>query len=355
MENFTLPYRLFLIMKPTEQRQKQPVISVDDLRKTYGDGSVVAVDDVSFEVERGSVVGLLGPNGAGKTSIIKSILGVVLPDEGEIQVEGVNVREDDDVYEKVSAVLEGARNVYWRLTVQENISFFSSLQGIDPRDQREQHQELMELLNIDHKADEIVKDLSRGMKQKTALACALARQTPVLFLDEPTLGLDVEASHDLRQELDRLVTQENRTVVLSSHDMDVMQDLCDRVIILDDGEIVTDESVSDLVELFQTQAYEVVVEETMSTAARQSLESEFDVAEWRERGDWTVCEVSLADSDRVHDLMGTLAEFDLTPRSVSVVQPDLEDVFLEVTGEDNEETESGSEGTDEVRMVEGRA
>ncbi|UPV99607.1 ABC transporter ATP-binding protein [Halorussus gelatinilyticus] len=342
-------------MQPTERRQKQPVISVENMRKTYADGSVVAVDDVSFEVERGSVVGLLGPNGAGKTSIIKSILGVVLPDEGDIRVDGVNVHEDDDVYEKVSAVLEGARNVYWRLTVRENISFFSSLQGIDPRNHRDEHDELMELLNIDHKADETVKNLSRGMKQKTALACALVRQTPVLFLDEPTLGLDVEASHDLRQELDRLVTQENRTVVLSSHDMDVMQDLCDRVIIIDDGEIVTDESVSGLVELFRTQAYEVVVEDDMSTTARRTLEREFDVAEWRERGDWTVCEVSMAEGDRVHDLMRTLEEFDLTPRSVSVVQPDLEDVFLEVTGEDETESERGSEPADESRTVEGRA
>lgn len=338
-------------MDSTEQRQKQPVLSVEDLRKTYGDGSIVAVDDVSFSVERGSVVGILGPNGAGKTSTIKSILGVVLPDEGEVKVDGVNVHDGSgDIYEKVSAVLEGARNVYWRLTVQENLSFFSSLQGIDPRDHREEHEELMELLNIDHKADEVVKDLSRGMKQKTALACALVRETPVLFLDEPTLGLDVEASHDLRQELERLVTQENRTVILSSHDMDVMQDLCDRIIIMDEGEVVTDEDVTELVELFQTQAYEVIVEEAVSTTARQALEREFDVNEWRERGDWTVCEVSMDDRERIHDLMGTLEEFDLTPRSVSVVQPDLEDVFLEVTGEDE-----GGETEDAARIVEGRA
>ncbi|UPV73561.1 ABC transporter ATP-binding protein [Halorussus limi] len=341
-------------MDTTEQRQKQAVLSVEGLRKTYGDGSVVAVDDVSFEVERGSVVGLLGPNGAGKTSTIKSILGVVLPDEGEIEVDGVNVDDaGGEIYENVSAVLEGARNVYWRLTVRENLSFFSSLQGIDPRERREEHEELMALLNIDHKADEVVKDLSRGMKQKTALACALVRRTPVLFLDEPTLGLDVEASHDLRRELERLVTRENRTVVLSSHDMDVVQDLCDRVIIMDDGEIVTDEQVTELVELFRSQAYEVVVEDAVSTTARRALEREFDVDEWRERGDWTVCEVSMADRERVHDLMGTLEEFDLTPRSVSVVQPDLEDVFLEVTGDDGDDPEGEPE--DAALLAEGRA
>lgn len=343
-------------MGTDEKRQKQTVLSVENLRKTYGEGNVVAVDDVSFSVERGSVVGLLGPNGAGKTSTIKSILGVVLPDEGEIEVDGVSVYDDGGgVYEKVSAVLEGARNVYWRLTVQENLSFFSYLQGIDPRKHREKHEELMELLNIDHKADEVVKDLSRGMKQKTALACALVRETPVLFLDEPTLGLDVEASHDLRQELDRLVTQENRTVVLSSHDMDVMQDLCDRIIIMDDGEIVTDENVAELVELFRTQAYEVVVEDAVSATARQALEREFDVNGWDERGDWTVCEVSMADRERIHDLMGTLEAYDLTPRSVSVMQPDLEDVFLEVTGDDGEPTEGGDGREGDARVAGGRA
>ncbi|NEU56673.1 ABC transporter ATP-binding protein [Halorussus sp. MSC15.2] len=339
-------------MDSPEHRQENPVLSVDGLRKTYGDGSVVAVDDVSFSVERGSVVGLLGPNGAGKTSTIKSILGIVLPEEGDVEVDGVNVHdESSETYRKVSAVLEGARNVYWRLTVKENLSFFSQLQGIDPRDHREEHEELLELLNIDHKADEVVKNLSRGMKQKTALACALVRQTPVLFLDEPTLGLDVEASHDLRQELDRLVTQENRTVILSSHDMDVVQDLCDRVIIMDDGEIVTDESVSELVDLFQTESYEVVVEDDAPTAAQRALEREFDVNEWRERGDWMVCEVSMTERERVHDLMAVLEEFDLTPRSVSVVQPDLEEVFLEVTADGADETRTD----DAPEMVETRA
>lgn len=334
-------------MDAIEKRENQTVLSIENLRKTYADGDVVAVDDVSFSVERGSVVGLLGPNGAGKTSTIKSALGIVLADEGEIEVDGVGVY-DGEVYEKVSAVLEGARNVYWRLTVRENLSFFSSLQGIDPSQRQDRHEELLDLLNLEHKADEVVKSLSRGMKQKTALACALVRETPVLFLDEPTLGLDVEASHDLRRELERLVTQENRTVILSSHDMDVVQDLCDRVIIMDNGNIVTDESVTELVELFQTQAYEVVIEDVVPTMARQELEREFDVKEWRERGEWTICELSMADRERIHDLMTTLEEFELAPRSVSVVQPDLEDVFLEVTGEEEQEDE-------QTQMVEGQA
>ncbi|USZ68751.1 ABC transporter ATP-binding protein [Halorussus salilacus] len=337
-----------------EPNLDEPVLSVENFRKTYGDGEVVAVDDVSFSVESGTVVGLLGPNGAGKTSTIKSALGIVIPDRGEIRLNGVDVHEDHrKAYENVSAVLEGARNVYWRLTVVENLSFFASLQGIDPREAREEHEQLLELLGIADKRDEVVRNLSRGMKQKTALACALARQTPVLFLDEPTLGLDVEASYDLRRELERLVEQENRTVILSSHDMDVVQDLCDRVIIMDDGEIVTDERVDDLVDLFRTQAYEVTVGDRVSGRLRSELEREFDAGSWDERADRTVFEVSLRDPDRFYDLTDALRDAGATLLSVSAVEPDLESVFLEVTNRVDEEAVPGTDD-ETTPPVEGR-
>ena len=319
-------------MNMEKQTGPDPILTVENLRKTYSDGDVVAVDDLSLSVERGTVVGVLGPNGAGKTSTIKSILGIVVPDHGTVRVDGVDVHDDyRRAYQKVSAVLEGARNVYWRLTVMENVSFFASLQGIDPREVRREHEELLELLGIAHKRDEVVRNLSRGMKQKTALACALARRTPVLFLDEPTLGLDVETSYDLRRELERLVEQENRTVILSSHDMDVVQDLCDRVVIMDDGRVVTDERVDDLVDLFRAQAYELAVEGSVPTHARTELERAFGAEAWDEQAGRTAFEVSLGDPDRIYDLMDTLRNVGVTPLSVSTIEPDLEEVFLEVT------------------------
>lgn len=312
------------------------IVAVENLRKTYGN-DVVAVDDVSFSVEPGTVVGILGPNGAGKTSTIKSILGIVVPDQGTVRIDGDDVHHNyRSAYENVSAVLEGARNVYWRLTVMENVSFFASLQGIDPREARQEHEELLELLGIADKRDEVVRNLSRGMKQKTALACALARETPVLFLDEPTLGLDVETSYDLRRELERLVDTENRTVILSSHDMDVVQDLCDRVIIMDDGQIVTDERVEDLVDLFRTQAYELTIEGDVPTHARTELERAFGAEAWDEQAERTVFEVSLGNPERFYDLMDTLRGIGVTPLSVATVEPDLEAVFLEVTNRADE-------------------
>lgn len=161
-----------------------PIVSVDAVSKTYGsgEGAVTAVDGVTFDVRSGTVVGVLGPNGAGKTTLIKSMLGLILPDEGEVTVDGVDVHEDTRVaYRRIGAMLEGARNVYWRLTVRENLRFFASLAGHEPGSLRDRHDDLLEQLGLADKADVTVNDLSRGMKGKVALAAALARDAPVAF------------------------------------------------------------------------------------------------------------------------------------------------------------------------------
>ena len=226
-----------------------PAVAVRDLRKTYGgDDGVVAVDGVSITVERGEVVGLLGPNGAGKTTTLKAALGLLMPTAGSCEVLGIDVHEDTArAYRHVGAMLEGARNVYWRLTPRENLGFFASLQGVDPRERRAEHEALLDSLGLLDRADDPVNDFSRGMKGKVALACTLARETPVVFLDEPTLGLDVEATRDLRRRIRRLADEEGRTVLLSSHDMDTVQAVCDRAVVMNEGRVVADDSVEELV------------------------------------------------------------------------------------------------------------
>ena len=226
-----------------------PAVSVAGVTKRFGTGeaAVTAVDDVSVSIDSGSIVGLLGPNGAGKTTLIKSILGMVVPDAGEVHVHGIDVRRHPrQAYAHVDAMLEGARNDYWRLTVRENLRYFATIGGVDPDSAEPYHDRLLDRLDLREKADVPVRKLSRGMKQKVSLASALASDATVLFLDEPTLGLDVESSRTLQRELRRLAEEEGLTVVLSSHDMDVIETVCDRVIILSGGRIVADDSVEAL-------------------------------------------------------------------------------------------------------------
>jgi ABC-2 type transport system ATP-binding protein len=308
-------------------------LAVSNLQKVYGSGddAVTAVDGVSFTVNRGEVVGILGPNGAGKTTTIKSILGLVEPSGGTITVDGVDPAEaGTDIYQHVSAVLEGARNVYWRLTVRENLRYFTGIQGIHPDSAHEEYDRLLELVDLEAKADEPVRNLSRGMQQKASLACALARDTPVVFLDEPTLGLDVEAARDLRQEIRRLAEEENRTIILSSHDMDVIQDICDRVVILNEGRVVADDTVDSLVDLFATQTYQLDLADRPDALALDAFE-----ATWVSEESF---EVVLTDSDELYDLMRTLEASGAAVQQVTSLEPEFEDIFLSVIDDETEET-----------------
>lgn len=317
----------------TGRQTRPPAVSVRGLEKRYGDGddAVVAVDEVDLTVESGTVVGLLGPNGAGKTTVIKSILSLILPDSGSVEVDGFDTYEEPQaVHQRVGATLEGARNTYWRLTVAENVEHFSALGGNDPTDRREFHEELLERFSLTEKADEPVRHLSRGEKQKAALACTMAREPEIVFLDEPTLGLDVEASLDLRTSIRTFVEERGMTVLVSSHDMEVVEAVCDRVVILSSGEVVADDTVESLLSGFSAQAYEVVVEGTVPDETERELGDQFGAEAFEHRAGRTQFDVQVTD-DEFYDLVATLRKAGLAVRSFDSTDPDLEEVFLQIT------------------------
>ena len=324
-----------------EHRESPPFretsISVTGLEKVYGDGddAVRAVDGVSFDIEPGTAVGILGPNGAGKTTTIKSILSLIVPTSGSVEVEGIDVHRDPSAaFQHMGAMLEGARNAYWRLTVRENLEIFSVIAGKNYRKRQDRIDELLEQFNLAEKEDTVVRELSRGQKQKVSLACTMARDPDVVVLDEPTLGLDVESSLDLRRELRRLVQDDGTTVLLSSHDMDVIQEVCDRVVIMNDGEVVVNNTVDNLLELFNTQSYEITVEEELDAHLRRRLESTFDASDFERRDGTTTFRAKVV-GDEFYQLVERLRTAGLSIVSFDGVDPDLEDVFLHITDEAN--------------------
>jgi ABC-2 type transport system ATP-binding protein len=328
----------------TAGRGDPPALAVEGLSKTFGSGddAVVAVDDVSLTVERGSVVGLLGPNGAGKTTIIRSILGTVLPDAGSVRVCGIDVHADPRAaYRHVDAMLEGARNDYWRLTVRENLRYFATVGGVAPDSVADRHDALLDRLGLAARADTPVRDLSRGMKQKVSLASVLATDADVVFLDEPTLGLDVESSLTLRRELRRIVADRDLTVVLSSHDMDVVEDVCDRVVVVGDGRVVADDSVERLLRGFDARGFRVTSRD-LDEEALAAVRARFDVADVRSVDGRTRVEVA-TDSAGFYALTDLLRAHDVTLDAVDTVAPDLEDAFLEMTRDPEPEPEPAAD------------
>lgn len=319
---------------PTGHPPDDPALVVEGISKRFGSGadSVLAVDGVGFTVDQGSVVGLLGPNGAGKTTLVKCILGIIVPDAGTVELFGTDATDGRrSAYLDIDAVLEGARNDYWRLTVRENLRYFATISGIDPDSVATRHDRLLERLDLAEHADTPVRNLSRGMKQKVSLASVLAGGAKLLFLDEPTLGLDVESSRTLRTELKRLARQEGLTVVISSHDMRVIDDVCDRVLIMSDGRTVADSSVEELLGTADRNAVRVTSAD-FDDGLLARLGDTFELLETNDVEGGRQAEIAVG-GEAFYDLMESLREADVTIDRLHTVEPNLEDVFVELTGD----------------------
>jgi len=305
------------------------MLRVENLTKVYRTRKreIHAVNGISFDVKEGEIVGILGPNGAGKTTTIKSILGLLIPDDGKIYINGRKVGVFDRwIYKLIAAVLEGSRNIYWRLTVKENLEFFAGLQGLSPREVKDQIEYLLDKFGLLSRIDSQVRTLSRGMKQKVAVAAAFIRRTPILFLDEPTLGMDVQSSIELRKTLKELAANDGRTMLLSSHDMRVVEEVCERVIILKNGKIIANGKIEKLKALFRTSAYEVSYEGEIPDELKKKLEENFLNVHFENMR----FNVELKDDSRIYDLMELLKMYNVRIKSIKSVEPDFERVYIEL-------------------------
>jgi ABC-2 type transport system ATP-binding protein len=277
---------------------------------------VKAVNGVDFVVTRGEIVGLLGPNGAGKTTTIKTICGLVAPDSGSVTVNGFDIgRERRRALRHISAVLEGNRNLYWRLSARENLVYFAGNRGLPPASVRGRITSLLDRFGLTGKADELVSNLSRGMQQKLAICVALLADTDVLLLDEPTLGLDVETGYEVRTLLAD-IARSGKTIVLSTHDMAVVEALCRRVVVINHGRVVTDDSVANLMRLLGTRSFVVTLARPLPTVMATELRTSFSVADGSSSLAFTVEFTAADDIFRLMDfLRSSRAEVESIERS----------------------------------------
>lgn len=218
------------------------LLEVDQVRKAYrvrGGGEVAAVRDVSFELSAGHILAFLGPNGAGKTTTIKMIAGLVRMDGGDVRILGQSIRESGpQALRRLGAVLEGSRNLYWRLTPVENIEYWAGIRGVPRRVARERGMQLLTRCGLQAKANQTVQQLSRGMQQLVAICAALVHEPQLLLLDEPTLGLDLAAADRIQQLVSGLAREQGVGVLLTTHQMEVAQNLSDELVLIREGEVI---------------------------------------------------------------------------------------------------------------------
>src|SRR6266508_2527139 len=225
------------------------VVEALDLRRTYRTHTgtlrrrvkeIEAVRGVSFAIEKGELFGLLGPNGAGKTTTIKMLITLLIPTAGSARVLGLDVVKDArEVRKRIGYVFGGERGVYERLSGYDNLRYFVELYGVPGRLQKQRIEELLELVGLKGREHERAEGYSRGMKQRLHVARGLLHDPEVLFLDEPTLGLDPVGARELRATIASL-TQAGKTILLTTHYMFEADALCDRIAVISKGEIVSE-------------------------------------------------------------------------------------------------------------------
>lgn len=297
---------------------------------------VQAVSDVSFDVYPGEILGLLGPNGAGKTTTIKMICGLLRQDSGTITIKRIDTKTDRlKALRHISAVLEGNRNLYWRLSVRENLEYFAGNRGQSKRDVKEKIDKLLVDFHLKDKENELVNRLSRGMQQKLAIAVALLADTDVMLLDEPTLGIDVETSYEVRDILKNIVKEHNKTIIISSHDMDVIQDICERTIIINQGKIVTNDRIENLLKLFEVRTYKLTLGKALTAEQNHLLQAKFPSNNYKADSFQPTIDVDLRGSDMIYDLFEIL-KLEKTPvEAIDREMVDFEQVFIKILKGEN--------------------
>ena len=212
------------------------VSSIGVIRRTTRE--IVAVDDVSFDIQEGELFGLLGPNGAGKTTTTKMLTTLLIPTAGSASVKGFDVvTHADAVRRRIGFIFGGERGLYWRLSGIDNLRYFASLYNVDPDVSKKRIEYLLDMVGLKGRGDEKVQGYSRGMKQRLHVARTLLHNPDVLFLDEPTLGLDPVGAREFRQVILDLQS-EKKTILLTTHYMFEADALCDRIAIINHGRII---------------------------------------------------------------------------------------------------------------------
>ena len=205
---------------------------------------IEALKGITLRIKEGEIFGILGPNGAGKTTLIKILCTLVLYDEGEVYVNGHDPRkETGEVLKNLQAVLPESRGFNWRLTGKQNLEFYALLYGLSDAEAKERVNYLLDFTGLTARADDGIQRYSTGMQRRLLLCRALLRDTPIIVFDEPTSGLDPASAVEFRRMIiDRLAKEEGKTVLLSTHNLQEAQELCDRIAILERGKVIASDT-----------------------------------------------------------------------------------------------------------------
>ncbi|MCQ2248418.1 MAG: ABC transporter ATP-binding protein [Treponema sp.] len=305
------------------------MIEVTNVSRSFG--SFRAVDDISFSIKTGEIVGLLGPNGAGKTTTMRMITGFLDPSSGQIKIDGIDVMENPVLTKKKIGYMSESAPMYPEMIVQDYLEYVARIEGVDPAEKIPQLAKTCGLQEVMHKN---IGELSRGNRQRVGLAHALMGDPEILILDEPTSGLDPNQVADVRELIKRI--GETRTVIISTHILSEVEMLCSRVIIISGGKKVADSPTEELRSHFDSNQEIIIVTDGTEDAVRNSIlcvEPKAKVSSTAEDGKIRTT-ISLSSMDETRPAIAkSCVDAGLNLYEMGIRKNSLEDVFKILTGD----------------------
>ena len=303
------------------------MISVQNLSKRFGE--LRAVDRISFSVAKGELFGFLGPNGAGKTTTISMIAGLLKPDEGTVGIGDFDLWKSPKAAKRLLGVVPQDLALYEEFTARENLHFWGSLYGIGLSELKKNAQSMLERVGLAERGKEPVSRFSGGMKRRLNLAIGLVHQPKVLLLDEPTVGIDPQARNNIL-EIIREIAREGTTIIFTTHHLEEAEKLCDRIAILDHGQILQTGSVSELAKVVGDRDMVTLRGKFSAGQIQKALEGE-PIAIIK-LGDHATTVSFNQEGYGMATLVGKLSKAGVDFEDISVQKPTLESVFLKLTG-----------------------
>ncbi len=303
---------------------------------------IEALKGITLRIREGEIFGILGPNGAGKTTLIKILCTLVLYDEGEVYVNGHDPRKEvGEVLKNLQAVLPESRGFNWRLTGKQNLEFYALLYGLSDSEARERVNYLLDFTGLTSRADDGIQRYSTGMQRRLLLCRALLRDTPIIVFDEPTSGLDPASAGEFRRMIiDRLAKEEGKTVLLSTHNLQEAQELCDRIAILERGKVIASDTPDNVRHLVIEDRMLKVAVSGITTSSQERLIKDLEAItgvhgvspEFGTTGGLQSFSMRIEKELDLTDVLRLLSGSGFKIQSVNTEEPTLEDAFNLITG-----------------------
>ncbi|MCP4423273.1 MAG: ABC transporter ATP-binding protein [Chloroflexi bacterium] len=324
------------------------MLTVRNLQKKYGDHEVVK--GISFSVKEGEVFGLLGPNGAGKTQTISMLTGVIEPTDGSAEIGGYDIRKQMSKVKEINGLVPQDLALYPTLSARANLNFFGRIYGLRGKDLKERVEDVLRIVSLTDRADDAVEKYSGGMKRRVNIAAGLVHHPRLFFLDEPTVGVDPQSRNHIFESVQRLNRERGMSIVYTSHYMEEVEMLCDRVAIIDNGEIIALDTIPNLIAMLgggvihvglqkvdetllaQIQALPSVKQATLAPQPTAPLPDGETAVTPTPSTHSTIKVEAKKSQETLVQLLRFFNERDIQVASLQILEPNLENVFLHLTG-----------------------